>query len=141
MVKFLELSDPTSCINKAASDEPVFVLRAKDPVAAMIVRKWAAYSEGIHEPEKNTEALRLADQMDAWRNSKNDEELRRVPTPAIYPATLVGHTVSGPEPLCDRHAVALAGLMSALSADITFTPTEPGAECRNCRNEAHKQRL
>jgi hypothetical protein len=31
MIKNLELTNPDSCLNKAADDEMVFVLRAKDP--------------------------------------------------------------------------------------------------------------
>ncbi|MDZ7735921.1 MAG: hypothetical protein U5P41_07330 [Gammaproteobacteria bacterium] len=31
------INNPGSCLNKAAADEPVFVLRAKDPLAAAIV--------------------------------------------------------------------------------------------------------
>ena len=69
MIKHLELSTPTSCLNKAAQDEPVFVLRAKDPLAARIVRIWATLAEdgGFHEPRRTAEARQLADAMDAWR--------------------------------------------------------------------------
>lgn len=35
------IRDPNSCLNRAEFDEPVFVLRANDPVAAFIVEKWA----------------------------------------------------------------------------------------------------
>lgn len=68
MLKRLELSERQSCLNKAHSEEPLFVLRAKDPLAAQTVRHWATMSEGHHEPEKIKEALKLADQMDEWRN-------------------------------------------------------------------------
>jgi len=67
MIKKDELATPTSCLNKAASDEPVFVLRAKDLVAPMAVRHWAKMSDGKHEPEKIKSALLLADQMEEWR--------------------------------------------------------------------------
>ena len=40
MLKTEELADPNSCINKAANDEPVFVLRAHDPVFSKVVRFW-----------------------------------------------------------------------------------------------------
>lgn len=67
-----ELANPASCINKAADDEPVFVLRAKDPEAVETVRTWAsnARTRGTHEPEKIDEAFQLADQMAAWRLAK-----------------------------------------------------------------------
>jgi hypothetical protein len=70
MLKRDELSTPTSCLNKAEADEPVFVLRAKDPLAAMAVRYWATMSEGTHEAGKLTEAYQLADQMGRWRADK-----------------------------------------------------------------------
>jgi hypothetical protein len=65
-----EIANPKSCLNKAADDEPVFVLRAKDPLAALIVRHWAFVAEehGVHEPEKLAEARALADRMDAWKD-------------------------------------------------------------------------
>lgn len=68
MIKRLELSTPTSCLNKAADDEPVFVLRAKDPIAALVVRYWAHLADDVHELEKRKEARELANQMDVWRN-------------------------------------------------------------------------
>ncbi len=69
MLKHLELSRSDSCLNKAAADEPVFVLRAKDPMAAMTIRHWVTMSgAGAHESTKLTEALKAADEMDAWRS-------------------------------------------------------------------------
>jgi hypothetical protein len=67
MNKADNLRNPTSCLNKAEADEPLFILRAKDPVAAMTVRHWATMSDGNHEPEKIAQALKAADDMDAWR--------------------------------------------------------------------------
>jgi hypothetical protein len=68
MKKCDEMREPKSCLNKAADDEPIFVLRAKDPRAAETVREWARTSIGIHEPSKIDEALKIADTMDEWRN-------------------------------------------------------------------------
>lgn len=73
MKKQLELSTPTSCLNKAAPDEPVFVLRAKDPLAPITVRHWATMSEGKHEPAKLAEARNLASEMEDWRNKNFPE--------------------------------------------------------------------
>lgn len=67
MLKRDELAIPTSCLNKAADDEPVFVLRAKDVCAAIIVECWAHCASGIHEPERVAEALALAQAMRDWR--------------------------------------------------------------------------
>lgn len=63
-----EIADPNSCLNRAADDEPIFVLRAKDPLAAKLVEDWAARAivEGLHE-EKPQQAFRYAQAMKAWR--------------------------------------------------------------------------
>lgn len=71
-----ELSIPTSCFNKAAVDEPIFVLRAKDPQAAKTVRLWAVLATGKHEDHKVQEAFRLAEAMDKWR----EKHVAPVPT-------------------------------------------------------------
>jgi hypothetical protein len=60
------------CLGRAFGDEPVFVLRAKDPAAAMVVRIWCQLvrSLGLHEPDKTAEAGRIADDMEAWRAAR-----------------------------------------------------------------------
>ena len=67
MIKREELSNPNSCINRAADDEPVFVLLAHDPVAAEVVRTWCAMARHYHEPEKIEEASALAQDMDDYQ--------------------------------------------------------------------------
>jgi len=69
-IKRDEINDPTSCLNRAADDEPIFVLRAKDKLAAKLVRDWAAEAvlEGHHDDAKIKAAWRYADAMDAWRD-------------------------------------------------------------------------
>jgi hypothetical protein len=79
MIKCDELSNPKSCINRAADDEPVFVLRAHDPCAPEIVREWAdAYATrkeengGVMNDEqraKYQEARALATQMEVWQKA------------------------------------------------------------------------
>lgn len=68
MKKRDELRDPNSCLNKAASHEPIFVLRAKDPLAARAVLHWVAMADDEHETEKLEEAINLAKQMEQWRD-------------------------------------------------------------------------
>lgn len=80
-LKQSELRNPSSCLNKAAPNEPIFVLRAKDPLAPQTLRLWAAMSGLAHEQFKIEEALHLADQMEAWR-SKEFPEAVAVPVPA-----------------------------------------------------------
>jgi hypothetical protein len=77
MIKRDELSIGTSCLSRAAHDEPIFVLRANDPLAAQTVRQWArdyryakTDANGRTTDQQHTkylEANALADQMDAWR--------------------------------------------------------------------------
>jgi hypothetical protein len=63
------MAEGKGCLGKAADDEPLFILRAKDPAAAFIVRVWCqlAWQAELHEPEKIEDAKVLADRMEAWR--------------------------------------------------------------------------
>lgn len=78
-----EMSRVDSCLNKAGDDEPVFVLRANDELAAEVVRYWASKymaqkmgenfetrgSAALTAPQLNKamEARQLASDMDEWR--------------------------------------------------------------------------
>lgn len=80
MLKRNELDNPNSCLNQAADDEPVFVLRANDERASGTVRSWAGHYYFAKASEyglvderqraKYHDALESADQMDAWRIAK-----------------------------------------------------------------------
>lgn len=58
------------CYEKAEPDEPMFVLLARDPLAAPLVRAWAAARECMavdqSDIDKAEEALRCADEMKEW---------------------------------------------------------------------------
>ena len=71
MIKYDELHFPTSCINKAKDNEPIFVLRAQDKLASSLVRMWAELAE-LHgcDKDKVDEAYSLAEMMDAWPERK-----------------------------------------------------------------------
>jgi hypothetical protein len=71
MLKKDEIENPKSCLNKAADDEPVFVVKARDILAAGTVRYWvnSAIAHGVPK-EKWEEAQAIADQMDRWPNRK-----------------------------------------------------------------------
>ena len=65
------------CYAAAADDEPIFTLRANDPLAANMVRIWAdeylalkSLSGGLDEKavRKLRDARICADAMDAWRD-------------------------------------------------------------------------
>lgn len=66
MIKSRELSNPHSCLSKARPDEPIFVLRAHDPLFAQTIRHWAAMAHDVHSIEKTEEARKIADEGDAW---------------------------------------------------------------------------
>jgi len=69
-----EQIDPESTWNRAAQEEPLFVIRAKDKLSASMVRQWAeaAAMTGAHEPEKIQEARELAEIMESWRQENTD---------------------------------------------------------------------
>jgi hypothetical protein len=64
--------DGVGCLANAELDEPLFILRAKDPLAPMMVRIWAqvSHNSALHEAEKIEEALELAKQMETWRSAR-----------------------------------------------------------------------
>lgn len=65
--KHFELSDPNSCLNKAADDEPIFVLRASDLLAAGLVYGWASLAEDLGaDPQKCIRARLTARDMQNW---------------------------------------------------------------------------
>lgn len=72
----LQLIAGPSCLTNANADEPVFLLRANDELAPLVVRRWAykylALKGGItlitsEQLGKFNDALRVADAMDAYR--------------------------------------------------------------------------
>jgi hypothetical protein len=76
MLKRDELATQTSCLNRAADDEPIFVLRANDENAAPAVAAWARdylASKGgwsgasTGQQKKYTEAMDLASNMRIWK--------------------------------------------------------------------------
>lgn len=60
-----------SCYEKAAPDEPLFVLRAQDRLAPATIRMWARMAEENHvRHELVEEARRCADDMEKWPTRK-----------------------------------------------------------------------
>ena len=59
------------CLGKAASDEPLFILRAQDAHAADLVEKWAiwARASGCGDDKVN-EAMQIAEEMRKWPTRK-----------------------------------------------------------------------
>lgn len=58
-------------LRRVFDDEPVFVLRARDPLAPAQLRSWADALEAEGgSPEKAAEARALADQMEVYREAE-----------------------------------------------------------------------
>jgi hypothetical protein len=74
MRKSDELADPTSCLNKAADDEPVFVIRAKDVCAVATILAWINYriESGKNRPgdSEMREAYQWCNMVAQWRREQ-----------------------------------------------------------------------
>lgn len=56
------------CYANADPDEPMFILLGRDPLAPLLVRRWAELRQRDGEdPKKVGEACACADAMEAWR--------------------------------------------------------------------------
>ncbi len=54
-------------LKKIPINEPVFILRARDPIAADIVRYWAWRAQCLHvNYDKVAEAREIATRMEIW---------------------------------------------------------------------------
>lgn len=59
------------CLGKAADDEPVFILRAQDALAADLVELWAIRARAANCPvDKVREAAELSEEMRRWPTTK-----------------------------------------------------------------------
>lgn len=84
MNKDREVVDPNSCLNKAEDDEPIFVLRANDPLMPKVVQFWAneyqkmkltvngVLSDAQHEKYKD--ALQIVDDARNWYMTHREDE-------------------------------------------------------------------
>jgi hypothetical protein len=71
MRKRQEINEPRSCLNKAAENEPIFVLRASDMLSPVLVDAWAELA-ALHgcAGAKVQEARLLANEMRDWPKRK-----------------------------------------------------------------------
>lgn len=58
---------------KAHQEEPVFLLRAQDNLAADLVEVWAIRARSLGAHDKAHEAQQIADQMRRWHIHKNPD--------------------------------------------------------------------
>lgn len=77
MIKAQEIDNLESCLNKAASDEPLFVIRGKDICGGDTVREWTRkrVAAGKNHPQDQQilEALAIADAMQAYAARRAQE--------------------------------------------------------------------
>lgn len=61
------------CLQKAADDEPIWVLRGQDATAPFVIRAWARHAEanGVNGAKVET-ALNDAADMEAWQQAHPD---------------------------------------------------------------------
>lgn len=59
-----------TCLEKAADEEPIFVLRAQDASAAKVIRYWAYLNSDTLQAEKYVEAIKCAEEFENWPNQK-----------------------------------------------------------------------
>lgn len=57
----------SQCLLKAGDDEPIFVLRAKDPAATQTIVNWISLNIGVQPHDKLMQAAQVAHDMEKWR--------------------------------------------------------------------------
>jgi hypothetical protein len=66
-----QLEDPESTLNKVADDEPIFVLRASDKFAALLVCMWGELAKMHGCPADKLMSARLVlTEMRDWKRKK-----------------------------------------------------------------------
>ncbi len=72
----LENPSKHDCRKKLLPDEPIFILRGKDPNASKTIHYWVAgyLQRGGRNLKKVCEALDLAQQMEEWRKEHIKKE-------------------------------------------------------------------
>lgn len=130
---------PFDGMARARPDEPVFTLRAHDPLAAALVHQWVAQRRAAIRladlsPEKEElellqcrEAEELAWSMDAWRKGEIGKLAEALEEGAAPPAAYSGHTASDEELAAKVRydAIKAAGsLLNNAIAGITDAATD-----------------
>ena len=65
--KFTSTKHDSICLQRAADDEPIFALRAKDPTAPELVEEWCSRNSNLQPIDKVGGAMILATKMREWR--------------------------------------------------------------------------
>jgi hypothetical protein len=74
MIKRDELANPNSCLNRAADNEPIFVLRGKDVAIQETIRNWIRERIRLGKNKINdtqiSEAFDFIGLCDLWQNQQ-----------------------------------------------------------------------
>lgn len=105
MKKIDEMNDPGSCFNKAADDEPIFVLLGRDHIAPATIRYWAIerVRRGINlaTDDKIKTALAFADEMEL-HGLQFGQSLRTIDGEKSIPPMTTWHDAIIADPDIDR---------------------------------------
>lgn len=78
-IKTEEMSNPNSCLNRAAPDEPVFVLLGRDKSAAVAIRAWIfnrlATGKSSEASPEIREAREFVTTMERYAEARGKERL------------------------------------------------------------------
>lgn len=106
------------CYAKLSDDEPYFVLRAKDPLAPLLVRMWADLwidTRGMRDHPKALEAYECASSMEDWRRSQKQPRFSAIPEGKVHLGV----------PILSRHSPASDAIgcvnLNKGRLEITFT--------------------
>jgi hypothetical protein len=61
------------CLSRIPDDEPIFVLRARDLSASILVMEWARMNAKTIPKSKFDDAVATANAMDKWPGRKNPD--------------------------------------------------------------------
>lgn len=118
------IQDPSG---KIPANEPVFLLRAQDKVAARTVRAWADYNvDAGGDPALSKTAREYADKMDAWPVKKLADLPTEQPAEqaAEQPAEQAAENVAKPESKSDGGVVSQEKTSGALDSGIVSEPDQ-----------------
>lgn len=73
MTRVENMEDPDSCLMRAENDEPLFILRSKDPTSPILVIAWILlrvflFQKNSLQDMQVRESFDLAEEMQRWRD-------------------------------------------------------------------------
>ncbi len=140
MTKHEELSNPNSCLNRAADDEPLFILLGRDVATPETIRYWArsrvnGKKKNTWEDEQIREALQLAwdlenkqpravvGPLEIWTDARGNIILQHADDTEANYASVAG---VAPLKLTASEADKLSGSLMLIARDVVqLCPKKP----------------